>query len=122
VEYAAAPLEFASPAVAVGQEEQPLALVRRAHVARSEQIPLDIRPAFGKVGKNSVEPKRKVPGDVLAEQVAGSTLAPDSEHVGPQVAFVEFACALACEAERLAWISRNDEIHRATPSSSVEGS
>jgi hypothetical protein len=110
------------PASGVGQEEQARAWVWSASGARGKHAPLDIRPAFGKVGKNSVEPKRKVPGDVLAEQVAGSTLAPDSEHVGPQVAFVEFACALACEAERLAWISRNDEIHRATPSSSVEGS
>jgi hypothetical protein len=106
----------------VGQEEQPLALVRRAHVARSEQIPLDIRPALGKVGKNSVEPKRKVPGDVLAEQVSSAALAPDSEHVGPQVAFVEPARALSGEAEGLAWVPRNDEIHRATPNSSVEGS
>jgi hypothetical protein len=37
---------------AVGQKEQSLASVRRSNVGRAEQAPLDIRPDFGKVGKD----------------------------------------------------------------------
>ena len=62
--------------------------MRRSDLARGEHAPLDIRPDFGKVGKDSGEPKRKVSGDVLAEQVAGSALAVDPQDFGPEVSRV----------------------------------
>ena len=46
--------------------------MRRSNVGRAEQAPFNIRPDFGKVGKDVGEPKRKVSGDVFAEQVSGS--------------------------------------------------
>jgi hypothetical protein len=111
-----------SPTVTVGQEEEPIPAMRRPNVGRGEHTPFDIRPHFGKVDKDSGEPKRNVSEHVLAEQVAGSALAVDAEHFGPEVAGVGGAASHPCGAERLAWVSANDEIHAATPRSSVEGS
>lgn len=122
VEYAAAPEEALSFAVAEGQHEEPLATVRRANVGRSHKIPLRIEPERGKVGQHSIEPKAKVSGDVLEEDERSSALRDDARDLGPEVSLVSLAELLAGDAEGLAWVSRNDEIHRATPAFAVEGS
>lgn len=106
----------------MGQEEEPLAPVRRTDVGRAEQIPLDIAPELGKVVQDVGEPKRKVSRDVLAEEEPRSAVAEDAQDLGPQVALVIRSAARSGDAERLAWVSANDEIHCATPGSSVEGS
>jgi hypothetical protein len=96
--------------------------MRRPNVGRGEHAPFDIRPHFGKVGKDSGEPKRNVSEHVFAEQVAGSALAVDAEHFGPEVPRVGGAASQSGVGKWLAWKSANDEIHAATPRSSVEGS
>lgn len=113
--------EAASVVAAVGHEEQPLASVRRAHVLRSEQIPFRIDPAFGKVGKDVGEPKRKVPADVLAEEQWGVAVVEDPQDVRPNVPFVVRAAALSGDREGLARVSTSDEIHRSAPRASIEG-
>lgn len=96
--------------------------MRRAHVGRSHADPLRIEPDGGKVGKHVGEPKRKVSSDVLAEEERRTALLEDAVDLGPQVALVVGSASASCLRERLAWVSRNDEIHRATPASAVEGS
>lgn len=122
VEYAAAPEEALSFAVAEGQDEEPLAPMRRADVRRSDKIPLRIEPERGKVGQHSIEPKAKVPGDVLEEDERSSALRDDARDLGPEVPLVSLALSLPGDAEWLAGVSRNDEIHAAAPALAVEGS
>jgi hypothetical protein len=122
VEYAAAPEDALSFAVAVGHAEQSLAAMRGANVVRSEQTPLSIEPELGKVAKYLAEPKAKVARDVLEEGERGSALVEDASDFGPQVALVALPEPLAGDAEWLARVARSDEIHAATPRSAVEGS
>lgn len=105
----------------MGQHEESLALVRRAHLGRGEQTPLRIEPELGKVAKHLGEPKAKVPGDVLKEDERGAALVDDASHLGPQVALVALSELLAGDAEGLARVARNDEINAATPLSAAEG-
>lgn len=116
------PAPFVSEVRGVGQEEQPLSPMRRSDLARGEHAPFNMRPHFGKVGKDRGEPKRKVSCDVLAEQISGSALAVDPQDFGPEVSRVGCAESSSCGAEWLAGVSANDEIHAATPCSSIEGS
>jgi hypothetical protein len=122
VEYAALPEEELSFFSSVREEEQSVALVRRAHVGRTETSPFDIEPDGGKVGKHVGEPKRKVSSDVLTEQERRVALLKDSIDLGPEVALVVVSAAVAGDGEGLTGIPRNDEIHRATPASASEGS
>lgn len=56
----------------VGNNEQPLAAMRRARVGSSYSRPFRIEPRFGKVGEDSVEAQGKVPCDVLKDAEVGS--------------------------------------------------
>jgi len=60
-------------------------------------------------------------GDVLEENKSGSAFPDDAGDVRPEVARVVSAASTACGAERLAGVSRNDEIHDATPFCTIEG-
>lgn len=64
---------------------------------------------------------REHPADVFEEEEPGSRLDEDPARVGPQVALVVFAEALAGEGMRLARDAANDSIHEATPWAAVEG-
>lgn len=113
---------FETKASGVGQEEQSFPLMGSSNVGRLEHTPLDIRPQGGKPLEDFLEAKAEVSKDVLAEQVSGSALAVDPQDFGPEVPGVSFSESLPGRAERLARVSANDEIHAATPRSSVEGS
>jgi len=60
-------------------------------------------------------------GDVLNENKSRFALIGDASHMRPEVARVLSASATTGVAERLARVSRNDEIHEAAPLSTVEG-
>ena len=60
-------------------------------------------------------------GDVLEENKSSPAFPDDASHMRPEVARVVSAAATACGAERLARVSRNDEIHASTPRCAVEG-
>lgn len=122
VEYAAAPDEALSPAVALGQHEEPFALVRRPNLGRGEQAPFRIEPELGKVAKHLGEPKANVTRDVLEEDEGGSALVDDASDFGPEVSLVGLSSPLAGDGEGLARVASSDEIHDATPRSAVEGS
>jgi hypothetical protein len=121
VEYAAAPEEFASIDVAVGQDPQPLSTVRSPNLGRAEHAPFRMEPQRGKVGKDVGEPKRNVSCDVLEEPKPSARFVEDSAHVRPKVPRVIGSGSTARDAERLAWVTASDEIHCATPSAAVEG-
>lgn len=121
VEYAAAPEDFESMLVAVGQDEEPLAQVRRANVGRGEQTPLRIEPVVGKVAKDLGEPKANVPRDVLEEGERRVALEEDAEHVGPEMPFVLLAASLARDGKWLAQlrVPGEDEVNLISPPGTV---
>jgi hypothetical protein len=69
----ACPFPVTGCVVGVGsKDEQSSPLVAGADVGRSYNAPLRIEPDRGKVGEHAVEPKSKVPCDVLKEHDSGS--------------------------------------------------
>lgn len=121
VEYPALPEDALSFAVAVGQDEESLPLVRCADLGRSKQTPLRIEPEGGKVFENGVESQPKVSWDILKEHERRSRFLDDPRNVGPQVALVQFPELLPGDREGLARVSRAYEIDSATPRTSAEG-
>ena len=61
-------------------------------------------------------------GDILKEDERRLHFADDAGDMGPEVARVVRAPALARDGERLARIARSDDVHRAAPRAAVEGS
>jgi hypothetical protein len=110
-------------AVAVGQDEDPLAAVGRTHVARLEAAPLRIEPQRGQVTEDDVESSNKESADVLHEDEVGSHLANDADVLAPETRAraLDDAGPLARGADVLAGEASNDEIHAATPRAAVEG-
>ena len=119
--YPAAPQAFESPATGVGQNEDPLASVGRAGIRCAYSRPFRIEPEGGKVSEDLIESQSKVSCDILQHDDAGSHLANDSGDLRPQVARVPLASPEAGAGEWGAGVSRQDEIHSATPGSTVEG-
>lgn len=68
----------------MGQDENSLPSVWRAHVGRSETIPLRIEPERGKVGEYSIESANNERCDVFNEHVAGSKNANDACELRPE--------------------------------------
>lgn len=92
-----------------------------ANGCRGEHTPLRMEPARGKVSQDGSEPQGKVPWDILKDHESGSALVNDPVDVRPEVPGVVDARALPCNGEWLAGVSPSDDIHSATPCSSVEG-
>ncbi len=59
-------------------------------------------------------------GDVFEEHEGRLDLSDDPRDMGPEVARVVRALALASDGERLARIARSDDVHRAAPRAAVE--
>ena len=68
------------------------------------------------------ETEAEMMGDIFEEDEGRFDLANDSCDMRPEVARVVRTLALARDAERLAWISRSDDVHRAAPRAAIEGS
>lgn len=60
-------------------------------------------------------------GHVLQEHQYGLHFPDDASDVRPEVPFVGFPKPLPGDGERLARVSRRDEIHNSTPASAIEG-
>ena len=75
-----------------------------------------------KVGNDLSEADTEMAGDVLQEHLYGFHFLHDSPDVGPEMAGVVDAAALAGVAERLAGKSRTDDMNASTPRLAVEGS
>jgi len=105
----------------MGKDEQPLALVGRADFRRREEARRNsvahADQACGDLGKAEAE----MMGDILEEDEGRFSLSDDAGDMGPEVARVVRALALAGDAERLARIARSEDVHRSTPRAAVEG-
>jgi hypothetical protein len=109
----------------VGHEEDPLPTVGSANVFRCKSQPLRVPPIFGQLTDDSAKVglrPRSDAWDVLQEEQAGSHLAKDPTGDRPEVSLVRAAALLAGAGVGLAGDPRHDEIHRAAPSASIEGS
>lgn len=107
--------------VGVGHNEETAAPVRRAAFERAEHARLDPVAQAAKLAGDAGKSQADVPLDVFKEHPAGPAFADDPRDRGPQMAGVVLAAPLAGRRERLAGISRRQDIHNATPRSAVEG-
>jgi hypothetical protein len=67
------------------------------------------------------EAEAEMMGDILEEYERRLAFPDDAGDMRPEVARVLDAPALARDGERLAWIARSDDVHRAAPWAAVEG-
>jgi hypothetical protein len=108
--------------LADGEDEQPLALVGRTDFRRrkeaSRKLVAHADQSCGDFGESEAE----MMGDILKEDERRLDLADDAGDVRPQVTRILAAKPSACDRERLARITRSDDVHRAAPWAAVEGS
>jgi hypothetical protein len=109
-------------AFADGEDEQPFALVGRTDFRRCKEA---CRKAVAHADQSAGdfgEAEAEMMGDILEEDEGRLDLSDDAGDMGPEVARVFSAKTLARDRERLARISRSDDVHRAAPRSAVKGS
>lgn len=110
-----------SPAVAVGQDPQAVAALRRANGGRAETRPLCIEPESGKVPQHDIESSNGQGRDVLKERQRRDDLGEDPGDLRPEPPVVLGAAASAGAGEGLAGEAGSDEIHAAAPRAAIEG-
>ena len=106
--------------LAVREDEEPLALVRRADFRGREEAR---RKAVAHVDQSAGdfgEAEAEMMGDVFEEDEGRLDLANDAGDMGPEVTRVVGTPAFARDRERLARIARSDDVHRAAPRAAVE--
>ena len=109
-------------AFADGEYEQPLAFVRRTDFRRCKEA---CRKAVAHADQSTGdfgEAEAEMMGDILEEDEGRLALADDTSDMRPEVARILGAQAFARDGERLARISRSDDVHRAAPRAAIEGS
>lgn len=106
----------------IGEYPDALSPVRCSDVNRSEHEPLRIVPCRGQVPENSVKPPRGKQWGIFQERVAGSNLANDAEHLGPESGPFSFdARPPSRTADVLARETSRYHVNKAAPWSSVKG-
>lgn len=104
------------------ENEDPLSLVRRPHIERSEAVPFRIEPEIGQVSENNVESSGNKGANVLHEDEARTHLGNDASHLAPEAgALAHDSDSLPCIADVLAREAARDDIHEAAPGFAVEG-
>jgi hypothetical protein len=106
--------------LADGEDEEPLALVGRADFRRSEETCRKLVAHADQPSGDFGEAKTEMIGDILEEDEGRLNLANDARDMRPEVARVFAAEPSACNGERLARITRSDDVHRAAPWAAVE--
>jgi hypothetical protein len=107
--------------LADGEDEETFALVGRADFRRREE---SCRKAVAHADQSCGdfgETEAEMMGDILEEDERWLHFADDAGDMRPEVARVVRTPALARDRERLARITRSDDIHRAAPRAAVEG-
>ena len=108
-------------ALAVGEDEEPLAPMRRTDFRRREEA---CRKAVAHADQSAGdfgEAEAEMMGDILEEDEGRLAFTDDPGDVRPEVAWILGAKPFACDRERLARIARSDDVHRAAPRAAVEG-
>jgi len=104
----------------VGQDEDTQPLVWRADFCRAEQTRRRRVTQSPKLSQDGLEAEADVTGDVFKEDPLGAAFGDDAGDLGPEVAGIVGAGALACRAEGLAGISGEDGVKGASEASSAE--
>jgi hypothetical protein len=105
----------------VCKDEEPLPSVRSADLSRAVESFRNAETQRFQIPSNLTVSEIEVVGDVLEEAPLGLALPEDAGDVRPDVARVVGAGPPSGDGEGLAGVSAHDAIHRATPSSAVEG-
>lgn len=103
-------------------DEEALATVRSADFLRRPECARNVEAHALKLPGDRVSSERQMAGDVFEDAERGLALGNDTRDVGEQMPRIICAEPRSGDGERLARISRSDEIHSATPRSSVERS
>jgi len=94
--------------------------MRRADFCRAEYSRLNSVAFFFQFDADSWESVFEVSGHVFTEYPEGFERAYMPEDVRPDMARVIFSQTLSGEAERLAWVSRSNDMYEATPRLRIE--
>ena len=108
--------------LADGEYEQALPFVRRTDFRRRKEA---CRKAVAHADQSAGdfgEAEAEMMGDILEEDEGRLDLSDDAGDMRPEVAWVVRAPAFARDGERLARISRSNDVHRAAPRTAIEGS
>jgi len=106
--------------LAVREDEESLALVRRADFRRCEEARRNAVAHADQSAGDFGETEAAMMGDVFEEHEGRFDLSNDPRDVGPEVPRVIRAPAFARDGKRLARIARSDDVHRAAPRAAVE--
>ena len=106
----------------MGQNEEPPADVWRANFSRREHARCDLVAQALKLSGDFGKAQGEVSFDVFDEHSARPDLVDDPSDLGPQVARIIRAPALAGCREGLAGIAGKEDMNAATPNAAVEGS
>ncbi|KGJ14286.1 hypothetical protein IX54_07565 [Paracoccus sanguinis] len=106
--------------LADGEDEQPLAPMGRTDFRRREEACRKPVAQADQSCGDFGEAEAEMMGDIFEEDEGRLNLVDDAGDMGPEVAGIVGAPALARHAERLARISGSDDIHRAAPWAAVE--
>ena len=107
-------------AVAGGEDEEPLAPVRRTDFRRREEACRKPVAQADQISGDLGKAEAEMMGDVLEEDEGRFDLADDAGNVGPEVAGVGRRQPPAGDRERLARIARKQDVHAAAPRAAVE--
>lgn len=108
-------------ALSDGEDEQPLAFVRRTDFRRRKE---SCRKAVAHADQSAGDfgkAEAQMMGDILEEDEGRLDLGDDAGDMRPEVARVVRTPPFACDRERLARIARSDDVHRAAPRAAVKG-
>jgi hypothetical protein len=106
--------------LADGEDEEPLALVRRTDFRRREEARRKAVAHADQPSGDFGESEAEMMSDILEEDEGRLDLADDPGDMRPEVARIVRASAFARDGERLARIARSDDVHRAAPRAAVE--
>ena len=104
------------------KDEQALSLVGRADFRRREEARRKAVAHADQTAGDFGEAEAEMMGDIFEEDEGRLAFADDARDMRPEVTRVVRAPAFARDGERLARISRSDDVHRAAPRAAVEGS
>ena len=104
----------------MGQDEDPLPLMRRTDFCRREQTCRRRVAHAPKLSQHGLEPEGDVTGDVFKEHPFGAAFVDDAGDLGPEVPGISGAAALAGGAEGLAGISGQDRVESTAEGPGIE--
>ena len=106
----------------MGQDEDPLPLMRRTGFCRREQARRRRVAHAPKLSQHGFKAEADVTGDVFEEDPFGAALVDDAGDLGPEMAGIIGAATLAGGAEGLAGISGQNRVEGAAEGPGVEAS